>query len=54
MELVLKVLAIIALFDYVGYMAPIIAISLFHGLGGAVVYRRIGNEALEKDTVKRT
>ncbi len=53
-ELVLKVLAIIALFDYVGYMAPIIAISLFHGLGGAVVYRRIGNEALEKDTVKRT
>lgn len=46
LELLMKVLATLVLFEHFGYIAPIIAVSLFHGLGGALLYRRIGDHAM--------
>jgi len=48
LELCVKVAAVLVLFDQFGYMAPIVAISLFHGLGGSLLYRRIGTAALNE------
>ena len=43
-ELIAKFVLIVLLFPYAGLAAPLLAITLVHGLGGAVAYWLLGRK----------